>query len=79
MGTDPVETSPGTPGIGVAGIVMCPEFKSPCLKGGCEYWVELNYGKQKVGRCANAWKPKLAVEIREELERLRKSIEAKGT
>lgn len=62
-----------TPGIGMGGIVMCPFGfqKSPCLKSGCEMWVELNYGKQKVARCALAWIPIVTVELRQEIVKLK--------
>lgn len=65
-----------TPGIGVAGVVMCPYGfqKSPCLKAGCEMWVELDYGGKKVGRCANAWNAILQTEVRKEIELLRRDI-----
>ncbi len=65
-----------TPGIGVAGTVMCPYGfqKTPCLKNGCELWVELHYGDSKVGRCANAWSVIINVELRQEIEKLRKEL-----
>jgi len=66
------QSEPDTPGIGVAGVVMCPYFRGACLKNGCEMWVELMYGKQKVGRCAIAWMPILTTELRQEIEKLRK-------
>jgi mRNA-degrading endonuclease toxin of MazEF toxin-antitoxin module len=59
-----------TPGIGVAGIVMCPLTKGACLKQGCEFWVELNYGEQKVARCSHAWDAILKVELRQSVDRL---------
>jgi len=62
------------PGIGIAGLVMCPYFKSTCLKHGCELWVELNYGEQKVARCSIAWQSILITELRLEIEKLRKGI-----
>ena len=64
-----------TPGIGVAGVVMCPYFRGPCLKSGCELWVELRYGDKKVGRCSIAWQSILQTELRQEIEKLRQEIE----
>ena len=69
---------PDAPGIGMAGTVVCPFFKAPCFKNGCEFWVELTYGKQKVGRCALAWLPIVTVELRQEIERLRGDLREKG-
>ena len=66
------------PGVGVAGVVMCPFGfqKSPCLKGGCELWVELTYGsgtkeERKVARCSMAWQAILSPELRGAIERLK--------
>jgi len=75
-----MEKSPATrsnsdvdaPGIGVAGQVFCPLTKSICLKSGCEWWVELYYGEQRVGRCTASWLSVLIPELRQELERWRK-------
>lgn len=58
------------PGIGMSGLVMCPLLKSPCLKHGCEFWVELNYDGQKVGRCTLSWLSILATETRQSLDKL---------
>ncbi len=63
------------PGFGVAGQVFCPYMRAPCFKGGCELWVELSYGKHKVGRCAFAWQAVLMVELRQEIEKARKGID----
>ncbi len=65
-----------TPGIGVAGTVMCPFGfqKSPCLKGGCELWVELKYGQHKVARCSYAWQAVLGTEIRQEIRNLKEGL-----
>jgi len=64
------QPQPYTPGIGSAGVVLCPFLGltgGPCQKGGCELWVELTYnlpeGPQKVARCALAWIPVLSTEI----------------
>lgn len=70
----PQEQQPSVPGIGMGGIVMCPYMRGPCLKGGCELWVELSYGPNKVGRCAVAYQTIIGVELRQELERLRTAI-----
>lgn len=63
------------PGIGFGGVVMCPYFKGACLKSGCELWVELNYGENKVARCSVAWQSILLVEQRQEIEKLRKTLD----
>ena len=69
-----------TPGIGVAGVVMCPYGfqKTACVKGGCEMWVELMYGEQKVGRCALSWNAILQAETRQEISKLREDIKSMG-
>lgn len=63
------------PGIGVAGQVMCPFMSvvrmQPCLKSGCEMWVELSYGQTKVARCALTWLPVLSTELRGAIEKLK--------
>ena len=72
---------PSIPGIGISGTIMCPQGfqKSPCLKGGCEYWVELQYGeKNSVGRCAVAWKAILSVELRESIDKLTLLLQAQN-
>lgn len=61
---------PSTPGIGVSGIVMCPLFKGVCMKHGCEFWVELHYGDQYVGRCSLAWNTILMTELRQSVDKL---------
>lgn len=64
-----------TPGFGVAGQVMCPfsfMAPNPCMKQGCELWVELTYGKQKVARCSIAWLALLSTEIRQSVDKLTK-------
>lgn len=60
----------GVPGLGVSGLVLCPFFRSACLKGGCELWVELLYDGKPVGRCAFPWNSKLLIELRESTDRL---------
>jgi len=72
-----LQENQSVPGVGVAGQVMCPfSFMAPklCIKQGCEFWVELNYGKQKVGRCAIAWLPILFTEVRQAIDRLNEKI-----
>ncbi len=64
------------PGIGISGVVMCPYFRGTCLKGGCELWIELDYGKQKVGRCAHAWKPIIDIEFRETIKKELQNIKS---
>ena len=69
------EENSSVPGIGgVSGIVMCPKLKAPCLKSGCEWWIELMYDGQKVGRCSRAWQPILQTETRQEIENLRQEV-----
>ena len=71
MAKDLIEKKePLTPGVGVAGLVMCPFFKGPCLKHGCEKWVELTYGEDKVARCSDSWTPLMLTEIRQAIDRL---------
>jgi len=69
------QSGPDTPGIGVAGVVMCPYFRGACLKSGCEMWVELMYGEQKVGRCALAWQAILLTELRQSIDNLKNKLE----
>ena len=71
------ENAPSVPGVGMGGLVMCPYFKGPCIKGGCELWVELNYNGQMVGRCAVAYQTITTVELRQEVEKLRKELARK--
>ena len=66
---------PKVPGIGVSGLVMCPILKSPCLKSGCEWWVELNYGDTLVSRCSAAWLSLLNTEIRQSIDRLKEKFD----
>ena len=70
------EDVPSVPGIGIGGQVMCPYFRGPCLKGGCELWVELYYGENKVGRCSHAYQPIVIAELRQELLKARKVQDA---
>lgn len=65
------QEKPLIPGIGVAGLVLCPLFKGPCMKGGCEMWVELTCGDTKVARCSFAWLAVLTTETRSAIDRLR--------
>jgi hypothetical protein len=67
------------PGVGYAGQTICPFMSvvhpAPCVKGGCELWVELTYGagtphEQRVGRCSLAWLTILGPETRMAIERL---------
>lgn len=64
-----------TPGIGVAGQVMCPFMSvvrlQPCLKSGCELWTELTYGQTKVARCSLTWLAFLSTETRQAIEKLK--------
>ena len=68
MSTDNVPT---TPGFGVSGMVMCPLFKSVCMKSGCEMWVELKCGTSMVGRCTFAWLSVVATETRMAIDKLK--------
>lgn len=69
------ESVPSVPGIGVGGAVFCPFKFTPtlCMKQGCELWVELQLGKNAVGRCAFSWAPVILTEVRREIEFLRTS------
>ena len=69
---------PAPVGIGgQSGVMMCPEWKHPCLKNGCEKWVEFDYGKSKVARCADTWLPIIMSELRREVEKLRLDLNKK--
>jgi hypothetical protein len=72
MGKDVIRKEESVPGIGLAGVVMCPFGfqRGPCLKGGCEMWVELSYGPQKVGRCSIAWTAIILPELRASIDKL---------
>ena len=70
-----------TPGIGVAGEVICPIMSigtiggRPCIKHKCEFWVQLCYGagtkeEHYVGRCALAWLPTISTEITTAIKKL---------
>ena len=72
-----VKKEPLTPGIGIAGLVMCPFFKGACLKGGCELWVELKYEDTFVARCSLAWLAVLATETRQAIDKLTLKKEGK--
>jgi len=63
-----------TPGIGMAGLVLCPYFKGACMKQGCEMWVTLTYVDKKVGRCSFAWQSIIKTELRESVDKLTKVI-----
>lgn len=70
---------PSTPGFGVAGMVMCPLMKMPCVKSACEFWVELMYAAgtpdaNKVGRCAYAWQAILQAEGNQAINRLHETV-----
>lgn len=69
-----IDQQPAPPGIGQGGAIFCPLIKTICLKNGCAFWVELNYGPNKVGKCSIAMAPILMVELRQEVERLRLSL-----
>jgi len=70
------QEQPLVPGVGVAGVVMCPYGfqRGVCMKGGCELWVELTYVDQKVGRCAHSWNAVLSVENRQAIDRLVEAV-----
>ena len=72
-----MEKELSVPGVGMAGAVMCPLFRGACLKQGCEFWVELYYEGKPVGRCALSWIPRLMVELRQSIDRLREVIDGK--
>lgn len=60
------------PGLGIAGRTLCPISSGMCQKDACEFWVELNYGEKTVARCTYVWQSVLLVEIRQEIEKLKK-------
>jgi len=66
---------PMVPGFGVAGNVICPFMSlmhsAPCAKQGCELWVELTFGEEKVARCSLAWLSVLSTETRQAIDKLR--------
>ena len=64
------------PGFGVAGVMMCPLMRIPCLKSACMLWSELTYvqgtpEERRVGNCAITWIPILLTENTQELKRAR--------
>ena len=68
------------PGIGESGLVFCPFMKCPCMKHGCELWVELTYNansenERKVGRCSVSWLALLSTETRAAIDRLKQQKE----
>ncbi len=65
------------PGIGVSGLVMCPLFKGACLKGGCEWFVELICADKFVARCSMSWLAVLATETRASIDKLNAPAEPK--
>jgi len=67
---------PEVPGIGVGGVVMCPFFKGPCLKGGCELWVGLKQGDNWVARCTLSWMTVLAIETRQSIDKITAPMKA---
>jgi len=75
------DQAPMIPGIGVSGTVLCPFGfqKSPCLKNGCELWVELDYDGIKVGRCSLAWMSLLSTEVRASIDKLVPKLPTKET
>ena len=68
---------PSVPGVGgISGIVMCPFGfqRQPCLKHGCELWVELFYNKTKVGRCTFSWNAILQTESTREIGKINQAL-----
>lgn len=66
-----------TPGIGESGLVICPLMKNPCMKHGCEWWIELSYpGEEikKVARCSVAWLSLLSTEVRASIDNLKQGV-----
>ncbi len=59
----------------------CPLFQCKCLEGKCAWWVPLidNYVDEKsgkpaeraVGSCAVFWIPKMVIELRQAVERVK--------
>lgn len=70
METDVITKESSVPGIGQAGLVMCPLLRGGCLRGGCELWVEMFYEDKKVARCSLAWLPVISTEVRKSIDGL---------
>lgn len=71
---------PAVPGLGIAGDVICPILSIAgrdvvCKKHACEWWMELQLGDNMVGRCAVSWAPKLMIDLRVEVEKMRKVLD----
>ena len=77
------------PGFGAAGQVLCPRMSLThpvmCVKGACEFWVELTYdagtpSARRVGRCTDSWQSILAAEGNQAMIRLTDVLKAlRGT
>ena len=71
----PVPKEGTTPGIGMAGTMVCPFFKAPCFKNGCMMWVELTYAagtkdQRRVGHCTFYWQTIVSTEQTDQIKRL---------
>lgn len=71
----PVDPQGSTPGIGMAGTMVCPFFKAPCFKNGCMMWVELTYAagtkdERRVGHCTFYWQTIVSTEQTDQIKRL---------
>ncbi len=71
----PVSKEGSTPGIGMAGTMICPFFKAPCFKNGCMMWVELTYAggtkdERRVGHCTFSWQTVVQTEQTDQIKRL---------
>lgn len=56
--------------VEIGKIKMCPMTQKECLRAECEWFTELVYGKQVVGRCSKAWIPILMIELRVSMDKL---------
>ena len=74
------EPKPLTPGLGVAGQVICAKMSIThtviCQKSARESWVELKYGDTSVCRCANSSVPVMLSEVRASVDKLREALNA---
>ena len=70
---------PSVPGIGQAGVMVCPIMKGPCWKSACMLWVELTYAggtpeERKVGNCSLHWLAVVTTEQTQAMNRLTDAV-----
>ncbi len=56
--------------------VICPETNNS--ENGCPWWIVLNYGLDKVGRCSQVWNTTLLIEIRQAIDKLNPDMKKKN-